>query len=115
MSVSDLNQVELEAYQSEATGGLSSVLVFNLSKGDLTAYSEGAVFLGLHRQDATTQNILATFSPTVFSNDIADTGGCSYLIQVASNLTSWVVDTHCLNMLTESAIFGPPSVIGREG
>lgn len=80
VSVGDLDRLELEAYQSDVTGGLLSILAYYLSKGDLIAYSEGAVFLGLHRRDASTQNILATFSPTAFSNDSADTGGCSRLL-----------------------------------
>lgn len=81
VSVDNLGRVELEAYQSEATGGLLSILVNHLSKRDLTAYSESAAYLGLHRRDASTQNILASFPPTVFSNDSADTGGCSHLFQ----------------------------------
>jgi hypothetical protein len=77
--VDDLDRVELEAYQLEVSGGSLYILVYHISKGGLTAYSEGAVFLELHRRDASTQNILATFSPTVFSNDSADTDECSQL------------------------------------
>jgi len=53
VNVGDLNQVDVEAYQSEVTG-------------------EAAVVLGLHRQDASTQHIVATFSPTVFLNTSTD-------------------------------------------
>jgi len=78
VAVRDLSRVEMETYQSEVTG-------------------EGCVVLGLHRRDASSQHIVATFSPTVFSNDSADT-----------------VDMHSLATLTESVIFGPPSVVGSE-
>jgi hypothetical protein len=81
ISVGDLDRVEPEAYQSEVTGGLLSILVYHLLKRDLTAYLDGAVFLGLHRRDASTKNILATLSSTGFINDSADTGGCSHLFK----------------------------------
>jgi hypothetical protein len=40
----------------------------------LTAGPEGAVVLELHRLDASTQHLVATFPPTVFSGDDTDRG-----------------------------------------
>lgn len=115
MSAEDWDGVELEAYESEDTGGLSSIVVLP-SFPDLTAYPEGAVFLGLHRRDtSSTQNVSATFSPTVFSNNSADTGECPHLFyNVASEPDFWGLvstRTSSLGTLTESALFGPPSVL----
>jgi len=47
--VSGLSQIAVEAHQSQVT-------------------RDTAIVLGLHRQDASTQHIIATFSATVFSN-----------------------------------------------
>ncbi|KAF8471474.1 hypothetical protein DFH94DRAFT_769774 [Russula ochroleuca] len=69
VAVSNLTSMDMETYQSEVTG-------------------DGAFVLELHMQDASTQYIAATFSPTVFSNNSAD------------------ADIHSMTTVTESIIFG---------
>jgi hypothetical protein len=70
VDTSDVSQVDVETYQSEATGGLSSILVYNLLNGVLIAYSDRAVLFGLHRQDASTEHLLATSSFTYDSTGV---------------------------------------------
>jgi len=75
VATGDLGRVEVETYQSEVTG-------------------EGAVVLELHRLDASTQHLVATFPPTVFSGDNTDR-----------------VETNTISSFNASGIFGPPSVV----
>lgn len=72
VSINGLDQVDVETYQSEVTGGSSSTVAQYLRAANAIAYPGAAVVLGFHRQNAPTQHIVATFSATVFSNRSAD-------------------------------------------
>ncbi|KAI0294569.1 hypothetical protein BC826DRAFT_1175352 [Russula brevipes] len=94
VAIGDLGQVELETYQSEVTG----------------AGPEGAAVFRFHRHDASTQHLVATFPPTVFSGDNTDRGRDAHACSTATNLIYWQVETNTISSVNASGIFGPPPV-----
>lgn len=68
VDVGNLSEVEMSIFQSEAGGGQFVILVV-ASVMNLNMFSEAAVIFDLHGRDASTQQVVATFSPQFVVGD----------------------------------------------
>jgi hypothetical protein len=113
VAIGDVHQVEMETYQPEITaeGSTFTFCSANFVWVGLIAYSENAVVLGIHGQDASLEEILANFA-----RDSAGGGEMPSLVTLfPPSLTSRPGVTHGISADYGDEIFSPYSDDEEEG